>query len=84
MKFEDPIASEEMLGESDWDDQDLLTIGEASTRLKAEIAHCESLVRELESDPAGVSALAQMRSRLAGLNKCLDVVRAGPSRLAYP
>ncbi|MGC0367358.1 hypothetical protein ABH922_005410 [Rhodococcus sp. 27YEA15] len=84
MKFEDAIPEDEILGESDWDDQDLLTIDEASTRLEAEIAHCTSLVRRLESDSAQAAELEKARDRLDGLNKCLDIVRAGPSRLAYP
>jgi hypothetical protein len=68
------------LGESDWDEQDLLTLDEAGERLRVEIAATQRSLEELRrsgaSDPAVVSAVT---ARLEALRTCMESVAAGPS-----
>ena len=67
----EPVPPEAMLGESDWDDEDLLTITEATTRLDDEIAAARTRVVDAEQNgPA--SALAAERERL---NQLIDANR---------
>jgi hypothetical protein len=69
---------DQLLGESDWDEQDLLTIDEATERLKAEIA---GLRTRLEQQPSGAD-----RDRTAGrlllMERVLHSLQQGPSPLA--
>jgi hypothetical protein len=83
MKPVEPIPAEEMLGESDWDDQDLLTIDEASFRLRHEIQECENKLKELVGPRGGCSSeVIRVQQRLADLKDCLAGVSAGPTPMA--
>lgn len=72
-----PIPPEAMLVASDWDDEDLLTVVEASERLGDEIRASRERIREAESVLAGggssvieamsAAGLAAERKRLADL-----------------
>ncbi|ETD33305.1 hypothetical protein [Williamsia sp. D3] len=66
------------LGESDWDDQDLLTIDEASERLVGEIS---TLRESLQSQPAGVEH-DKLTARLRAMESVLESLKQGPSPLA--
>jgi hypothetical protein len=44
----EPIPAEAVLGKSDWDDEDLLTVAEASERLAAEISAARRRIRYAE------------------------------------
>ena len=67
-----------VLGESDWDDQDLLTIDEASERLVEEIA---DLRRALEQDEDGAEK-DRLTGRLRAMQAVLQSLEQGPSPLA--
>ena len=59
----EPVPPEAMLGESDWDDEDLLTITEATSRLDDEIAAARGRVADAEQRGSDGS-LAAERKRL--------------------
>ncbi len=82
----EPISPESALGKSDWDDEDLLTITEASERLAAEISAVRRRIRRGEEvlgdgesaasgagDAAGLSA---ERKRLGELMRAVERIRA--------
>ncbi|MGV0714463.1 hypothetical protein ABQE93_03550 [Mycolicibacterium sp. XJ662] len=74
-----PVAPEAMLGASDWDDEDLLTIVEASQRLVDEIKASRERIRQAEQMPAGsvdVTALDAERRRLQELMDAVERIRA--------
>jgi hypothetical protein len=78
----EPIPPGAMLGASDWDDEDLLTIGEASQRLTEEISavrrrirHAEEILGDLESPAAGAPLSAE-RKRLAELMSAAERIHA--------
>jgi hypothetical protein len=77
---DDSSTGEEIqsLGESDWDEQDLLTIDEASERLQAEIA---GLRASLEQQPDGVDR-EKIADRLHSMERVLQSLQQGPSPLA--
>ncbi|MFC0449940.1 hypothetical protein CJ179_01525 [Rhodococcus sp. ACS1] len=85
MSEETVIPAEEMLGESDWDDQDLLTLDEAATRLDAEIAACRQRLDDLRntSHPPA-DDIGRTQRRLDALLSCRDAVAHGPTALAKP
>ena len=62
----EPVPPEAMLGESDWDDEDLLTITEATTRLADEIAAARSRVAAAERGGPEALLIAE-RTRLEQL-----------------
>ncbi|KSZ56089.1 hypothetical protein Z045_25185 [Rhodococcus pyridinivorans KG-16] len=68
----------EVLGESDWDDQDLLTIDEASERLVVEIA---ALRDSLQQEPDGAEH-DKSTARLRLMERVLESLEKGPSPLA--
>jgi hypothetical protein len=76
----DPGAAgqDQSLGESDWDEQDLLTIDEASERLEAEIADLKAL---LEQQPTGPDH-DRTAARLHSMERVLHSLQQGPSPLA--
>jgi hypothetical protein len=82
----EPIRAEAMLGTSDWDDEDLLTIAEASERLAAEIEaarrrirHAEE-VRGAEESPAvgalHAASVTAERKRLGELMEAVERIKA--------
>lgn len=74
MTAEDPIQS---LGESDWDEQDLLTIEEAGERLERELATLEERLRV-----SGDNADPALRERHRALAATLVNIRSGPTDVA--
>ncbi|WP_157120561.1 hypothetical protein [Nocardia fusca] len=55
----------EIIGESDWEDQDLLTHDEAGERLRAEVADSEARIAALENaDAVDTAELERERVRL--------------------
>ncbi|KUI29230.1 hypothetical protein [Mycobacterium sp. GA-2829] len=79
-----PIPPEEMLGPSDWDDEDLLTVVEASERLVEEIKASRERIRQAEevladgantpaTEAAGVDA---ERKRLEELIRAAERIKA--------
>jgi hypothetical protein len=82
----EPIPPEAMLGESDWDDEDLLTVAEASERLAKEIETSRRRIREVEEalseedSPAigaiHVAGLAAERKRLQELIRAAQRINA--------
>ncbi|MDA4108762.1 hypothetical protein [Mycolicibacterium holsaticum] len=79
-----PVPPEGMLGASDWDDEDLLTVIEASQRLADEIKACRARIRQAEqalaegTSPASVDegALDRERRRLQELMGAVERIRA--------
>ena len=63
---------------SDWDEQDLLTIDEASERLVDEIAQLDRAAAA-ETDP---DARTRLETRRARLQASLRSITAGPTELA--
>ncbi len=82
----EPVAPGAMRGTSDWDDEDLLTVAEASHRLAAEIAAVRRRIRQAEEvldagqSPAvgatHAAGLAAERARLEELMRAVDRIRA--------
>ena len=70
--------SVELLGESDWDEQDLLTIAEASERLESEITTLRAAI-DAQSDTVERNALS---ARLSAMQRVYESIRRGPSPLA--
>jgi hypothetical protein len=66
-----PIAPDAMLGASDWDDEDLLTVVEASERLVAEIRASRERIQQAD----GVGSEAE-RQRLQELLAAVERIRA--------
>lgn len=64
----EPIPVDRMLGESDWEDQDLLTIEEATSRLDDEVATYQARVGRLVADGAPEAEVSAARERLAALS----------------
>ena len=83
----EPIPLEAILGVSDWDDEDLLTIVEASQRLGEEINASRRRVRQAEEalaeddSPAigavDVAVLAAERRRLQRLIRAAERIQRG-------
>lgn len=71
-------GEDQSLGESDWDEQDLLTIDEASERLVVEIAGLKAL---LEQQPEGPDR-DRAAERLRLMEAVLHSLQQGPSPLA--
>jgi hypothetical protein len=76
----EPIPPEDMLGASDWGDEDLLTIAEASERLAHEIDAARRRIRHAEGvvgdqDPPAAMLSAE-RKRLAELMSAAERIRA--------
>jgi hypothetical protein len=82
----EPVPPEAMLGASDWDDEDLLTIAAASERLAAEIEaarrrirHAEE-VRGAEESPAvgalHAAGVAAEHKRLGKLMEAAERIKA--------
>jgi predicted nucleic acid-binding Zn-ribbon protein len=69
----------ELLGESDWDEQDLLTIDEARERLEAEINELRASLQQQKPDGAERDHLAH---RLQLMERVLQSLEQGPSPLA--
>lgn len=82
----EPIPPDAMLGASDWDDEDLLTVAEASGRLGEEIKAARERIRQAEEvlaeedSPAAAvvhaSSLAAERTRLDELMCAADRIKA--------
>jgi len=85
----DPIESigpRAVLGASDWDDEDLLTVAEASDRLAEEINAARERIRQAEEvltqeDSAATGAvhasgLAAERKRLEDLMRAVERIRS--------
>jgi hypothetical protein len=72
------IDGTQVLGESDWEDEDLLSIDEASQRLEAEISHLRA---SLEQQGGGTER-DTLATRLGALERVLQSVQAGPTPLA--
>jgi hypothetical protein len=79
-----PIGPEAVRGESDWDDEDLLTVAEASQRLAREIDSSRRRIRRAETAlseedaPTGshASGLAAERKRLQELIRAAERICA--------
>jgi hypothetical protein len=71
-----------MLGASDWDDEDLLTVVEASERLVDEIKASRERIRRAESagessaNAVGVAGLEAERKRLEELMRAAKRIKA--------
>ncbi|MGH3556154.1 MAG: hypothetical protein ACRDTK_01285 [Mycobacterium sp.] len=82
----EPIAPAAMLGASDWDDEDLLTVAEASERLAREISASRWRIRQVqealdvEYSPAigalYAAGLAAERRRLEDLIQANERIRS--------
>lgn len=77
----DAIPPEAMLGASDWDDEDLLTVVEASDRLAVEISAVRERIRRAEEVLADGDStdLAAERKRLEDLMRAVERIRAAQS-----
>ena len=77
-----PIPPKEMLRDSDWDDEDLLTVVEASERLVEEIRASRERIRQAEgvltdgSPRVEVAALEAERKRLHELIRAAERIKA--------
>ena len=78
----EPIPPEAMLGASDWDEEDLLTVVEASDRLAEEISaarerirHAEEVLAEEDSSAAHATNLAAERKRLEDLMRAVERIK---------
>jgi len=81
----EPVPPEAMLGASDWDDEDLLTVAEASERLAQEIVAARQRIRQAEEvlgddDSPAVGAmhtagLAAERKRLEELMRAAERIK---------
>jgi hypothetical protein len=67
----EPIPPERILGESDWDDEDLLTIDEATARLDEEIKSARRRVEQADTSSAPAE-----RARLEALIRAAERIRA--------
>ncbi len=78
----EPIPPEAMSGGSDWDDEDLLTVVEASERLREEVKASRERIRRAEEvladQPSGVAVagLEAERKRLEELIRAAERIRA--------
>lgn len=87
----EPAPPETMLGPSDWDDEDLLTVAEASERLADEIKAARRRIRQVdellgdEDSPAYGAAhaagLAAERKRLEELMRAADRIRVAQANV---
>lgn len=77
----EPVPPEAMLGASDWDEEDLLTVVEASDRLAAEIKAARRRIRETEEVLADRDSSAAHASRLAGERKRLEDLIVAAERI---
>lgn len=75
----DRVPPEAMLGASDWDDEDLLTVAEATTRLDDEIAATRLRIQQAEKAGA-TDKLVDERRRLHELIRAADRIRAARAR----
>lgn len=73
------IPPEEMHGESDWEDQDLLTIEDAQDRIRHELELCRVA---LDGAGLGDADGTALRARAEVLKKCLDTLALGATPLA--
>lgn len=83
----EPIPPDAMRGASDWDDEDLLTVAEASQRLTDEINASRRRIRQAEEaladdDSPAIGAvdaavLATERNRLQELIRAAQRIRGG-------
>ncbi|OBK88457.1 hypothetical protein A5648_01300 [Mycolicibacter sinensis] len=71
-----------MLGPSDWDDEDLLTVVGASDRLVGEIAACRERIRQAEEvldgaadDAEAAAILAAERQRSDDLMRAVERIK---------
>ena len=79
MSADDSVLDQsQILGESDWDEQDLLTIDEASERLEAEITVLRTSLEQL----AGDAERDKTAHRLRLMERVLESLKEGPSPLA--
>ncbi|MFE9322575.1 hypothetical protein ACIHDR_24045 [Nocardia sp. NPDC052278] len=80
----EPIPPEEMLGESDWADEDLLTVAEASERLAMEVRYARVRAKKaaevLSSDPNRADA-AELRGVVDYENQRADELMAAAERI---
>ncbi len=74
------VDTESILGESDWEEQDLLTIDEAGGRLETEIA---TLDEQIAASADGDAAEA-LRARRNAIEAVRVSIAAGPTDLARP
>lgn len=80
----EPISPDAMLGASDWDDEDLLTVVEASERLVDEIKAARERIRQAEevlagessAKPVEVAGLEAERKRLEELMRAAERIKA--------
>jgi hypothetical protein len=79
MKEVELIPPEEMLGESDWDDQDLLTIEDAMGRVRHELEACRAALAhgDLTEEASGVT-----QARIRVLEAHVAVLDLGATPLA--
>ncbi|WP_433598224.1 hypothetical protein ACQPXH_20910 [Nocardia sp. CA-135953] len=80
----EPIPPEQMLGESDWDDEDLLTISEASERLAMEVRlareRAQRASESLVADPDGPDS-ARLRAEVAAEQQRAEELKAAADRI---
>jgi hypothetical protein len=69
----EPVSPDAMLGASDWDDEDLLTVVEASERLVDEIRACRERIRLAEEVLTDASS---ERDRLEQLMRAVERIKA--------
>ncbi|MFE0748900.1 hypothetical protein [Gordonia sp. NPDC058843] len=72
------VDTESILGESDWEEQDLLTIDEAGGRLEAEIATLDEQIAA-SADEGAAEALVARRNAIEAVRVS---IAAGPTDLA--
>ena len=73
------IPPDQILGESDWEDQDLLTIDDARVRLQEELAAC---LQSLGAQGLSSDASAAEADRVKVLRRRLVELERGPTPLA--
>ena len=78
----EPIPPEAMLGASDWDDEDLLTVVEASDRLAVEINAARERIRRAEEVLSEQDSpdVAAERKRLEALMQAVDRIRGAQAK----
>lgn len=80
-----PLGPSGMLGESDWDDEDLLTIAEASERLAQEVGRARERARTLRGllDSGADPTLdrADVETRIAAESRRADELAAAAERI---
>lgn len=80
-----PRGPSAMLGESDWDDEDLLTIAEASERLADEVARARNRARLLQevvdNDESPTAQRSEIVAQIEAETRRADELAAAAARI---